>query len=395
MVDFDADGHADLVAGVPEDNQGGSSSGSTLVLQGPIALTGTTSGSVNNYSPHYLVGEDVGDESGAAVANAGDLNVDGLADLVIGAPGEQAAYVFYANTGWSGTIDLSAASAKLTGVYADTGIGVEGTGDVTGDGYDDLLIASTRNVFIVPGLSVTTGPITGVMHGQLTTSTNFANTVSTGDANGDGYLDFLVARSGTGGASGEAYLVHGPVSNTVSASGSAVATFTGTPGTDRDAVALFDADADGMADLVIADADGSSVYVFAGAITGTLAASAAESTWTLGETFGDSMAKGDINGDGVEDLVVGNDYWSVLGCAGRTSGAGPGLAVMYGDSARTSWSYDWYNRSSCSSGYARYVGKGVAVGDVDGDGLDDVTAGAAEEGSSDDRHIMIWQGLGL
>jgi len=104
-----------------------------------------------------LSGVAAGDLSGLAVSTAGDVNGDGVDDLLIGAPGADpngdrsgASYLVFggAGVGSSGNLELSALNGtngfKLSGVaaYDLSGFAVSTAGDVNGDGIDDLLIGA-------------------------------------------------------------------------------------------------------------------------------------------------------------------------------------------------------------------------------------------------------------
>ncbi|MEE9344772.1 MAG: integrin alpha, partial [Methylococcales bacterium] len=95
------------------------------------------------------------DFSGRSVSAAGDVNGDGVDDLLIGADGADsngsssgASYVVFgaSGVGSSGTLELSALDGSdgfvINGVNADdfSGVSVSAAGDVNGDGVDDLLI---------------------------------------------------------------------------------------------------------------------------------------------------------------------------------------------------------------------------------------------------------------
>src|SRR5687768_9807046 len=84
-------------------------------------------------------------------------------------------------------------------------------------------------------------------------------------------------------------------------------------------------------------------------------------------TFGISVAGGDLNGDGYGDLVVGSpDYDAAIADAGRSwlyLGSATGLDTI------AAWTAD-SDQSGAEHGYS------VGVGDVNGDGLDDVIAGS-------------------
>ena len=102
-----------------------------------------------------LSGEAAGDQSGRSVASAGDVNGDGFADLIVGAPlptawrDSGASYVVFGKaSGFAANIDLSALDGsngfKLSGVAADdrSGSSVASAGDVNGDGFADLIVGA-------------------------------------------------------------------------------------------------------------------------------------------------------------------------------------------------------------------------------------------------------------
>jgi PKD domain-containing protein/FG-GAP repeat protein/lactonase family protein with 7-bladed beta-propeller/hemolysin type calcium-binding protein len=181
--DVNDDGYADLLLGVPGGGfftyHMGAGSGRTYLLWGgPTNLTALdgADGAVDSAvllssveASHGLVflGTALSD-SGSAVAGAGDVNADGVDDVVVGAwmaddsgMGDSgAAYVVFGGatlTGFDaldGTTDGTAQLALLGGEYGyridpaaagdKTGFSVASAGDVNGDGRDDLIVGSPR-----------------------------------------------------------------------------------------------------------------------------------------------------------------------------------------------------------------------------------------------------------
>ncbi len=122
-----------------------------MVFGGPgVGNSGTMAlSNLNGANGFKLDGENNGDYSGSSVSTAGDINGDGIADLVIGAPGISRSYVVFGGlgVGSSETIALSSLNGthgfKLDSRSNDlTGYSVAAVGDINGDGVADLLIGA-------------------------------------------------------------------------------------------------------------------------------------------------------------------------------------------------------------------------------------------------------------
>jgi len=149
------------------------------------------------------------------VAPAGDVNADGYDDFLVGAAGYWwtssiynfgAAYLVLGGTGLSGG-SLSSADAKLTGVVAGehAGYALAGVGDVNADGYDDFLVgAYTSSVSVYQGgtsylvlgsSSPSGGSLSGAdaeYYGDSNEGRSGEAVAGVGDFNGDSYDDFLI-----------------------------------------------------------------------------------------------------------------------------------------------------------------------------------------------------------
>ncbi|MED5371761.1 MAG: MopE-related protein [Myxococcota bacterium] len=218
--DLDGDGQDDLVVGYTEAS---SSAGSVGVFYGGI------NGSVpfSDYDA-LLTGDTASDEVGAAVAVMPDLDGDGYAELVIGAPGEDsggsAAGAVFVLMGPVSSGSVSGADATYTGEGGGDRAGAQLAtgGDFDGDGDPDLLIGAANYgsadqgaAYLVYGNSSVSGTISlsdadGRFEGAASDDAAGASVGFAGDTDGDGADELLIGATGAdlgGSSSGAAYLV--------------------------------------------------------------------------------------------------------------------------------------------------------------------------------------------
>jgi hypothetical protein len=218
--DVNGDGKADalvgasgaLVDGVPW-------SGAAYLVSGPL------SGTIDLSAAHATFLGARGEEAGYAVSGAGDMDGDGTADVVIGAPGYGVTYLVLGPV--SGTIDLELADGFLVGEgpYDLAGNSVSDAGDVDADGHDDLLIGARDNAssLIDQGAAyLVLGPVTGTVDLAAADAKISGETwddmpgycvSGAGDVDADGHDDWLI---GAGAmferpSSGAACTVLGPI----------------------------------------------------------------------------------------------------------------------------------------------------------------------------------------
>ncbi|MFT5679921.1 MAG: hypothetical protein ACI8RZ_000826 [Myxococcota bacterium] len=337
--DVNDDGYDDFMVGAPEDDDNGSNSGSVMLMLGPVTagsfgLTGASS---------LFTGDDSTDYAGWALSDAGDINADGYADLLIGAPGEStnansagAAYLILGPASTSDALN-SIGYALYGGSTSDQlGYAVSGGGDIDGDGYDDLLIGAPDEstgasqagaVYVRYGPLSSTGSMSVFVDVELYGTSNneaagYALSVSQ-DANDDGYSDLLIGAPGestNGNRAGAAYLVYGPLSSggTVDLA-DADGIFYGNDGDSNAGWSVSDAgdiDDDGYSDLLIGAPDedtsankAGAAYLVYGPGSGSIDLSSSDALVT-GSSSGDSAGwsvsgAGDTDRDGYDDFLIG------------------------------------------------------------------------------------------
>jgi hypothetical protein len=331
-----------------------------------------------------LRGIDANDGSGERVSRAGDVNGDGIADLVIGAPGADPdgrdsageGYLVFGRTNSPAAFDLRALFPPAGGdgsrgvvlkgidVFDFSNQSVTGVGDVNGDGVDDLIIDAARAswnghlgvgaCYVVfgrtSGFAATIelrsllpfaggdGSVGFVLKGIDDSDSACKSASGAGDVNGDGIDDLLIGAYSAGGGGGQAYVVFG--------------TRMGFP-------ALFPL-------RTLPEGDGSAGFVL----------QHIDSEDVIGRSV---SAAGDLNGDGIDDVLVGSsnaeyDAGESYVVFGRSTSFPPVIPLRNLLPPQGDGTEGFILRGIAQFDFAGFSVSGA--GDVNADGIDDLVIGA-------------------
>ena len=440
--DINGDGFDDVIIGAGQSAggaYGGEDRGKAYVVFGrsdgfasSIALS-----SLNGTNGFVVTGIDPNDHAGFAVSSAGDVNGDGLDDLLIAAPGADTVNVIFGRSGGFGAaISLKSLNGtngyRIDGTATGSGIGLTAShaGDVNGDGFADVILGergadpnginNAGSSYVVFGHS---GNFASAINLDSLDGTNgfrldgidaedFSgySVSGAGDVNGDSFDDVIIGarfadQTGTN-AEGESYVVFGrsggfahvfDLSSLNGTNGFVLAGVDPFDYSGKSVSSAGDVNGDGFDDLLVGATGlisfNRSTYVIFGRSGGfapLISLSSLDGTNGFrADGANVPSSAGDVNGDGFDDLILGDSDADLNG--GMNQGAS---YVLFGRSTGFTSSIALTSLDGTSGFVLRgidpsdYSGNSVSsAGDVNGDGFDDLIIGSvfADQTGSDSR----------
>ena len=405
--DFNGDGYRDVAVGAPYAEVGSvESAGAVVVMYGSSTGISTTRKKVITQNTSGVPGTaEEYDNFGTAVETA-DLDRDGYADLLIGAPGEDVGTMQghgSLTVLWGGSSGLTggATVAPPTGLSEWSGFSsVIKAADVNGDGNPDVGTGSING-----GISFT-GPFTrtgSYAARRFVEPLGTTRGLTAGDVNGDGVAERI--------------WLPGPVSGNLNGDvwiENETGTLTELPGAGGLVGVVADVDKDGYGDLVLgrpwdssyaSDPGGTAhtggeITVWRGSSQGIDPAqqptvihqdtAGVPGAGENGDTFGQALSAGDVNGDGYADVLVGVPGEAI----GSRARAGETVLLRGSAGGLTGTGATAYHQDTAGVPGAGEsgdeFGTAVHLADLDGDGRADPLTGIA--GENDDGALWVDRG---
>ncbi|MCB0793320.1 MAG: FG-GAP repeat protein, partial [Flavobacteriales bacterium] len=375
--DINGDGFSDLVVGAPLASNGQAGEGLAWIHYGSAIGPGASPDLV-------LEANSAGGALGTSVASAGDVNGDGYADVIIGAPNIGTGGRIFVHHG--GPAGLNPVASRILNGPAGSqfGTSVHTTGDINSDGYADIIIGAPGGGLAMIYLGSAAGIGTGI-HATLNDGSAadlFGASVGTaGDVNGDGFSDVIVGSPEQENGQvneGMVFIYHGSELGIVTPFATSLEINSANARFGTSVAGAGDTDGDGFYDVVVGaplysngQIDEGAAFVFYGSPAGIVAAGSTtlERNWADAR-LGSSVAEaGDINGDGYADVVVGAPLYENTG---TQVDEGQVLVYRGSPSGIQPFAYDGIQGNVAGHQFGAAVAGG---GDLDGDGYSDVIGG--------------------
>jgi hypothetical protein len=425
--DVNADGIDDIIIGASNPY----AEGRSYIIYGQKELPAKINlGTLNSTQGTIIQGLDH-DYAGTSVSGAGDVNGDGIKDIIIGAYATDAfkgaSYIVYGSQNLPAKINLATLRQEqgvtIKGAGGSAGLSVSGAGDINGDGIDDTIIGAYNmgeagTSYVVYGgknlpaeinLASLDGAQGITIGGAAVKDNQSGYSVSkAGDVNGDGIDDVIIGAANIFGT-GSGYIVYGSKYLPSKINLAALQAIDGMVITNLPSNIYYpasvssagDVNGDGINDVIIGAGSGGNnargvSYIIYGSNSLpsnlVLPPSVSQGITINGvndyDFSGVSVSgAGDINGDGMDDVIIGAPYAgnktgaSYLVYGNRHLPANISLASLGRMQGITIWgaSKDDYTGSSVSG-----------AGDINGDGIDDIVIGATGVNSQAGTSYIIY-----
>jgi hypothetical protein len=377
VPDVTGDGLEDLALGLPAAIGG---RGEAWIFSGAFSGAMTTDEAVAHLMVETAGG---GAAIGAVIASGGDLDGDGVAELLVGQYGDTRGAVYVLSPPLLGDVALDDYPTITADADEHIGARALGADDLTGDGARDLVVADYGSFSDGGGAYIVPGPIDGdalttnvVGHVRGAGGSRSGVGLDAGDLDGDGVAELVLGAPG--GDVGAVVVLQGPIESFLT-TGDAAWAFSSDGDDDQlgARVALHDTDGDGLPNVLVS-APGSDLGAVEGGAVYALGLPGAPDASTLEvharlagarstERAGESLALVDGDGDGAVELAIGAPGY----------GGDAGVVYLVIDDGA------WSGTISLDAADGRLLGGpgdraglGLTAADIDADGDTDLFIGA-------------------